>query len=269
MFITIRSVFRNPGIQVLVLVIVAVAVAILGAGLVPDADLKKSLQGSAVTLVFSAVLGGVVKLLLDEFERNRQRRAEAAQFITNVLADLKAVYDKVDHVRILLTAHQSAFMFDKEMDDLIEAVVKLRNVTRALASRPQEKPPKWYGQLRAHVKAMEDYIEELVREFQKDYKDLSNLQNIYDAQVKAYLAAVEKGAAPSIDSFPQNEPWKELCGLRTVKDFIEADGSHSCTEQAQNGETKAPKTKYEAMFLCSLDLASKLLREQLKATLNS
>src|SRR5712692_6371217 len=71
-------------------------------------ELSKAFAVGAATLVFGALLGGVVTLLIADFDRRRVQRAAQLDFISNVLADLKSVYDRVDRGRTLIKAHQSA-----------------------------------------------------------------------------------------------------------------------------------------------------------------
>ena len=73
-----------------------------------------------------------LKILIDDVVANRKRKEDTAQFLTNVLADLKSVYDRVGRARTLIPAHRSALTYRNEMRDLIEARVQLRNVVRAL-----------------------------------------------------------------------------------------------------------------------------------------
>ena len=60
-----------------------------------DAELRKVIYAGAATLLFGGLLGGVLKVLLDEVVAAKRRREDAAGFVVNVLADLKGVYDRV------------------------------------------------------------------------------------------------------------------------------------------------------------------------------
>src|SRR6266581_1252696 len=135
--------YRLPRSTVAWTAIIIALALLLAFGLAPrigDADLRKALQTGAVTLLYGAVFGGFVKVLLDDLDRIRAQRAERAQFISNMLTDLKAVYDRVERARSLILAHRSALTYGNEMRDLIEARVKLLNVLRALEGDPRSTP---------------------------------------------------------------------------------------------------------------------------------
>jgi hypothetical protein len=73
-----------------------------------SSELGKIFATAAITLFFGSMLGGVVTLLIADFDRRRVKRASEIDFINNVLNDLKAVYDRVDRGRTLIKARRSA-----------------------------------------------------------------------------------------------------------------------------------------------------------------
>jgi hypothetical protein len=95
-------------------------------------ELSKAFASGATTLFFGALLGGIVSLLFADLDRRRVQRAAQIEYITNVLADLKAVYDQVDRGRTLIAAHKSAKTYGDEMKNFIQARVKILQVMRAL-----------------------------------------------------------------------------------------------------------------------------------------
>ena len=54
--------------------------------------LQDALFVASTTLVFGALLGGVVKFLLEDLQRLRERPAENARFVKQMLDDLKSVW---------------------------------------------------------------------------------------------------------------------------------------------------------------------------------
>ena len=92
------------------LVIIGLTVGLLGGALTfPHyPEIAKLFWGAAITLMFGALLGGVVKLLFEDFDRRRAQRAAQMDFISRVLGDLKNVYDAVDRAKTLITARRSA-----------------------------------------------------------------------------------------------------------------------------------------------------------------
>jgi hypothetical protein len=249
---------QSTVIWITVLVAVATVAAFGIAQIVNDPELKKSLQNAAITLIFGALLGGVAKMLLDDLDRGRQQRADHAQFVRNVLADLKAVYDRVERARILLPAHQSALTFGNEMRDLIEARVQLLNVYRALHGRT---PP--LDQVRQRVDCMQGYLYWLTHAFQRQYKQISDLQRVHEARIKAQL-----DKDPDTAKFPANKPWEELCKLEEVRDFIGADSSLRGLQAGQSDKAQEHFSHYDSDFCECLDEATSILREELRKTLS-
>lgn len=212
-------------------------------------DLSKAFAAGAVTLFFGALLGGIVTQLLGELDRRRLRRASEIEYITNVLADLKAAYDQIDRGRTLIAAHQSAKTYGDEMQNVIEARVKLLQVMRALKFDLRRAP---IVSVLTHVDQMERYLGALVDEFEQHYKDVSREQSVYEARMKSTLA----GATPKAQDLPPNTPWLRLVSLPRINDFVRRsahDGSSARREQSD----------YEQHFLNGLDQASAALRQAL------
>jgi hypothetical protein len=225
-------------------------------------ELSKYVQRAAITLIFGAVLGGVVKILLDDFDRRRQQRADHAQFIINVLADLKAVYDRVDRVRILLPAHQSALTLGNEMQDVIDARVQLRNVIRALETR---RDPDSQSQ---DSEKLKEHVRVLIRAFQSIYRYIADLERVYEAQINAQLDKMDEKADPKritkeVRRLP-NRPWEELCELHEVRDFIGADSKLQCIQAGQSAQQQQYGDDYRSQFVDCLHEATKILRKQLR-----
>lgn len=233
-------------------------------------ELAKIFAAGAATLFFGSLLGGVVSLLISDMDRGRFVRAAKVEFITNVLADLKNVYDRVDRGRTLIQAHKSAKTYGEEMRGFIAARVKLRTVMRALRfdERGRAIVP-----ISDQVEKMEGYLASLIEEFEDKYKDVSRAQSIYEAKLKAALdRAPQTGAqeaqapppsgAPGTPAFaevlPDNNPWKIIANLPSLRGFI---------TRVNNSAECRPQTAriYSEEFIAPLDLASELLRSALDA----
>ena len=230
-------------------------------------QLSITLQRAAVTLIFGVLLGGVAKMLLDDFDRGRLQRADRAQFITNVLADLKAVHDRVERVRIVLPAHKSALTLDDEMQELIEARVQLKNVRRALDRDPyrfSKGLKEGLKEVRDQVVCMEEYLSTLIDALQEKYRTIADLERIHESLIKAALEGLDKQTlerlgkqtleeweritAAEKSEWPVNTPWKALCSLKEVQSLI--------------GD------QYESEFVDCLDKASERLRKELRQLLS-
>src|SRR5438128_10688595 len=105
---------RRTLLAAVLLVMIPSLIAIFVAPFVPD-ELRKALYAGAVTLFFAGLLGGMLKVLLDDVAAAKRKREDAATFVINVLADLKSVYDRVARARVLIPAHKSVKTYGEEM----------------------------------------------------------------------------------------------------------------------------------------------------------
>ena len=214
-----------------------------------QSELQKALYVGAVTLLFGGVLGGLIKIFLDDLVAGRARRADAATFVGNVLADLKAVYDRVARARILIPAHKSIKTYGDQMRDLIEARVQLKNVIRALDGRTEGVSHVSRTATIQEVEALKAYLDELTSEFRSNYKSLSDLQRMYEARATSlteeYGKRRDNAAPPAFNTLP----WEQLVRLPIIADFT-GQGDH-----------------YHAAFEAHLDRASEILRAEAAAIL--
>jgi hypothetical protein len=207
-----------------------------------DGELEKTLYQASTGLIFVALLGGAVKLLLDDVQRIRDERREQARFVRQMLDDLKAVYDRVERARILIRAHRSALTYGTEMRALIDSAVALRNITRALDYTSGVLEAR--GDVDQAVRRMEEYVDGLTGEFQKHYKPIADKQNVYEARAgKARETEAEA---------PPNEAWEDLKLLPCLGEF------RGAAQHAREAELS-----YKDDFLGSLDRGSEALRAEL------
>jgi hypothetical protein len=232
----------HPVYSSVALVAVSVGIALLVASQL-SGKARETLQSAAIGLVFVALIGGLVKILLDDLQRKRDKRAEQARFVTAMLADLKSVYDRVERARILILAHQSAKTYGNEMRDLIDARVQLRNVGRALEAGTSGIEKGREQRICTAVDTMEDYLATLTDEFHSRYKDISNAQRVYEARVEQLLKSADGST-----ELPENEPWRTILTLERLSDFID------------HGD-------YGPRFVVALDDASRDLRTELHTLL--
>ena len=167
---------KHPLLGAVLWAAVPSVLALLVAPQVQHEELRKVLYAGAGTLLFGGLLGGVLKLILDEVAVTKRRRDDAAAFVTNVLSDLKSVYDRAATSQLLIAAHKSAKTYGDELRGLIEATVQLRNVQRALHGRADGVAEGTREAVAAEVKRMREYLAELTSEFRLNYKQLSDRQ---------------------------------------------------------------------------------------------
>src|SRR5436305_833759 len=84
---------RHTLVAACLLVCIPAAVAIAIGLSIRDSELRKILYTAAITLVFAGLFGGLLKVQLDDVAAFKRKREDAALFVTNVLADLKGVFD--------------------------------------------------------------------------------------------------------------------------------------------------------------------------------
>lgn len=208
-------------------------------------DLQKSLFTGATTLLFGGLLGGFLKILLDDVVAARVKRADAATFVGNIPTDLKAVYDRVGRSQIIIPAHRSIKTYGDEMRDLIEARVQLKNVVRAVEGRSGGVTDATRAAVVAEVTHMKSYLSQLTTEFMMNYKELSDLQRAYEARAKSIT---EEYGGRRGDELPESYPtfpWERLLRLPVLTDFINEGGN------------------YQMSFEGHMDRASEILRVEL------
>jgi small basic protein len=245
-----RTRLTTSEVQLMLLLVIGGVTLGVVAGLLTSSyypEMSKLFWGAAVTLLYGSLLGGVVALLIADFDRRRAQRAAQMDFIANVLSDLKAVYDRVDRARTLIKARRSAKTYGEEMLNLIEARVTLKNVDRALRTdERKEKIVKVLGE----VEFMDSYLRGLLNEYEEHYKDVSLSQSIFEAQMKKALEPPP--ADSSTAALPRNAPWERIEALDRIKDFL--------TLAAADGKIAG---LYAENFLRPLDRASESLRAAL------
>jgi len=213
-----------------------------------DADLAKNatfidLGKAGATLAVVTVLGGFVRWAFDERERILRERQENSQFVRNILDDLKSVYDRVEGCRLLVEAHRSAKTYGDQIRGLVDGVVTLHKIKRAL-------DPEWptlKEKLRAPIDQMNRYLKRLIAEFRDNYRKISRMQEAEEAWNKAARESLFGSNKKPGDYAPQDRAWGAIEDLPVLRELRD----------------DALFAKYEADFLTHLDTASSILRAEL------
>ncbi len=211
-------------------------------------EIAKLFAAGGITLFFGAIFGGVVKLLIDNFDRRRAQRAARVDFIAKVLADLKGVHDRLDRGRTLMKARKSAKCYGEEMTGFIGSSVVLKGVKRALRT---DKRSEVIRTVLPQVELMEGYVRTLLDEFELQYKNASLTQSMFEAHMKKAMESPPPDY--SIDALPKNEPWERLKALPKLEDFLRPV---AVVEEGKPGQG----SNYVEKFLNPLNAASELLR---------
>jgi len=247
-----KSWYNKPLTRAILLTFSVGAVGIWLGSNIGDEELKKALYSNSVALIFVALIGTIVKNLIDEHQKLRELRANQAQFLTNILADLKAVYDRVERARILIPAHRSALTYGKEMRDLIEARVKLRNVIRALDQGTSAIPQDPLAHIQLAVSKMEAYLAKLTNAFERDYWLASVKQKVYETKIERVMKNVNNDPA-DIETI-ENEAWEVILDMPETKGFL-------------GDKLNEKEIEYIQSFADPLDLGTWILRNELQVTL--
>jgi hypothetical protein len=244
---------RAEVILMVELIVLGVVVSVVGTMLAYDhyLDIAKLFAAAGITLLFGAIFGGVVKLLIDNFDRRRAQRAAQVDFIANVLSDLKGVHDRLDRGRTLMKARQSAKSYGEEMTGFIDSSVVLKSVERALRTDSRSEP---IQTVLPQVELMDGYLRMLLEEFEAEYKKASLTQSMFEAHMAKAMQSPPLDY--SIEALPKNQPWERLKGLPHLEDFLRpvSVAEEGSLEQGSN---------YVQKFLNPLNAASESLRRAL------
>jgi hypothetical protein len=209
---------------------------------------------TGATLAVLTVLGALVRQVFLERDNAQRRREQEGherrqkeearlEFIRNLLSDFKSVYDRVESCRLLVEAHRSAKTYGEQMRQLVEGVVTLHNIKRAL----DPEFPHLKAELEEPIREMTGFLMKLLEEFRDNYREISKLQAADEAWNKHQRATLPAQGKPPADYAPVSRAWEEIRKLPELSALRE---NHRFSE-------------YEAGFLHHLDSASATLRNLL------
>lgn len=198
--------------------------------------------GASLSLV--TAIGGLVQWILKDRDAAMQKDKEQLNFYRNVLSDLKSVYDKVEKARLLIQAHRTAKTYGEQMRELIDGVVTLHNIERAL--NPEF--PKLYEDLHPYINSMIFFIKGLLNEYRDHYKRISVLQEIDQKNKEILIEERVKSSNLEIgnNDIPSNA-WEQIKHLNNLTILKDDDNSEA----------------YKSSFLLHLDKASAILRKRI------
>jgi hypothetical protein len=223
-------------------------------GVTSPNDLLIHLGETGATLAILTVLGALVRQVFLERDREEDRREQARhqrrqkdearlEFIRNLLADFKSVYDRVESCRLLVEAHRSAKTYGEQMRQLVGGVVTLHNIKRAL----DPEFPDLKKELRAPIREMTKFVKNLLEEFRDNYREISKLQEADEAWNKYQRETLPAQNEPPSRYTPVSRAWEKIEKLPRLSALRDDDRFK----------------KYESSFLDYLDAASATLRSLL------
>jgi hypothetical protein len=132
---------------------------------------------SMLALSSGLILGGGVKLLLDSFQESQKKRHEQRELRERLLNDLRDVYLRTEHARLMVRAHKSAETYAQQMSELIGCQAVLLRVKRSLDLGLDEKDSKrneqWFADIVGYLRALQN-------EFANNYNNIAVSQNAWD-----------------------------------------------------------------------------------------
>ena len=200
--------------------------------------------GASLSLI--TAIGGLVQWVLKDRDTAREKEKETLNFYRNVLSDFKSVYHKVEKARLLIQAHRTAKTYGEQMRELIEGVVTLHNIKRAL----NPGFPELESKLKPCIKSMSAFIKDLLKEYKDNYKRISVLQEMDQKKKQEFIEERVKNSNFEIsDNDIPSSAWMQIEKLEKLS---------SITDDEDN-----KFEEYKSKFLAHLDKASEILRNKI------
>ena len=189
---------------------------------------------------FSSVvlIGGIVKLLVDDYQIGKERYEKRLVFTHDLLDRLRKINDQVELSRILIESHKSAKTYGEQIrENIIPSNIVLLDLRRSLDDADLLIPAEKIPYLRVSIHYMMAYLRVLILEYQERYLPLSNKQTyqegIKDRLKAAFAERVFKlyEAENDYETFNQillgeefPEPisvvWRDIEELPALRDFL-------------------------------------------------
>lgn len=195
---------------------------------------------------FSSVVlvGGIIKLLVDDYQIGKERNEKRREFTHELLVRLRDINDQVELSRILIESHKSAKTYGEQIrENIIPSNIVLLDLRRSLDDADLLISAEKIPYLRISIHYMMAYLRVLILEYQERYLPLSNKQTyqegIKDRLKIAFAERVFKlyEAENDYETFNQillgeefPEPisvvWHDIEELPALRDFL-SEGIHS------------------------------------------
>lgn len=241
-------------------IILGISIGVIGIiiGLLADKsdDLQKALFTGSIGLIFGGVFTIVVKLLVEDHKKELSLVNDEVRFVNNILNDLKSVYDRVERARIVIAAHRSALTYGKEMRDLIDSQVQLRNVKRALDGKNKVFDEDRSEKLSLYIDGMEAYLKGLTNDFKLIYREASIAQALFEAEKERIIKSENMDNQAILNL--ENKAWPQIAEALHERGFINKSESKN-----EDNKDSFPQY-YKDYFEAPLDAASWLLRNELR-----
>jgi len=137
-------------------------------------DILKEVAKAFLQLAVIGILGAVVKYAFDRRADDQAKTTAENNFRRQMLEKLLGTYRELRKVRSYIEAHQSAKTYGEQMRVIIDVRLDLSEISHAIDTA--KGVFKKAEDIKAAVSLMEEYLKELILEFESRYKGLSETQ---------------------------------------------------------------------------------------------
>ena len=156
-------------------IVTAFSILVIGFISLSDANARSAISielvKSLLQVVVIAILGGVVSLLTQEFNKDREKREMLNDFRMTLLSRLVQVFRETKRARRLLRAKKDSIQFyDEQMAIINELQLDLETINEEIETVKHAFPGKSVGN---QVDRMATYLNKLVEEYEKNMPKLN------------------------------------------------------------------------------------------------
>lgn len=217
------------------------------------ANISKSMAEIAKMLMnlgAGVIIGGLVKILLDDFRAENERKNKIRDIKKDILNRLRSVFDQIELSRTLIQSHKSARTYSNRIQQAVmPSVITLFDIKRSLVDSEGMMADKKLEYFRVSIHYMIAYLTTLINEYQEKYPNISqkqlyqeaiktSLKNDYAAKVKKKIVGVDVGT--EIKELNEEDiyelvgeripdvvqlVWKDLSGLDELSKFLKGGSS--------------------------------------------
>jgi hypothetical protein len=195
-------------------------------------EFAKSLLGLGTT----AVIGGLVKLVFDWIQIERNEEKEKIETTKQLLDQFRSVHESVEEGKLWMEAQKSPLTYsDKIKENIVPAIAQLFTIKRSIRDGSQL-DSRVINRLRLSILYMIAYLKGLVEEYKRDYLPISNQyyyqQKINEKAREVYVDEIIKNyprQAPSPSVFSQNIPepstwvWDSIRAFPHMRHYMSAE----------------------------------------------
>jgi hypothetical protein len=207
--------------------------------------------GKGLIQIFTiAVIGSIVKLLVDDHQRRlretnearvraQQREQQLQEFRMDKVRRLVGVTNILRRAPILIDAHRSAKTYNEQMREVVNAGLELRLIrheTDAIGHDPNPAFPAW-PDISGEFRKMEEYVAWIVKDFREHSKKLSELQR---------KAESDRALQPMV--------WDQIAAISSVRDLLQEIDALNQTTRYASEYLQAYESAMRLMITSSLDV---------------